>query len=221
MNQIEKIKSEKNEIMSVENVCDTLKNYNLLGNQENILTELLEYNELDATVETVERHRKVLEDLLDQVEKTNIHIKQKQYIKNFLTNYIGLSGNNACLNIIVQETNKLLNEANEEIGHYKTEFQKERDEHNEFRKKYAEKLKDVSIPSFKPTIDLSVTLHDKHKPISSKEIIKLVNQNNNNLNSHRLKRISAKDENGQKISENIKTVHAKKNLNGIQSIHQK
>lgn len=218
----------ENEQMSIETLVCTLNNYNIMANQTELLNELLEYNNYHSTSETVIKYTAVLEDIITKVDESRLSKKNKNMVKTLITAYVTLLGTSQCDKIIIQEQSLQLNSLSTAIDNIQDEYQKERTEHNSLRKKYNEKLKTPkveNISAFMPTVDLSISLCDKNKVLKSKDIVALVNANSEKLKNNKYDkfvRISNKDENGNKINNNIKAVFAKPNdLNCNNIIKQK
>lgn len=212
------------EDMNIETLVSTLKNYKLFKNKKDILNELLEYNQLHSTSETAIYYSTLLEDFINQIDSSKMKKSVKEPLKDHIISIISLAGASHCQNIVIQQQNEMIAKYDVTLENIKEEYQNERDEHNQLRKKYNEKLKNEKIKpvaAFMPTADLSISLYDKNKFIQSKDIVNLMKANEEklkNCNGDEFKRISNKDKNGEKINKNIKAIFAKTNENNCNNV---
>jgi len=206
--------------MSITNLYDTLSSYKLLGkNQNEMMQEMMEFNELNSTTETVTKYSSLLVDLLEKIEKSRISKNIKALLQTIITSFISLSSSNECKNIIIQDQNNLIINQTSIIEQVKSEYQKERDEHNLIRKKYQENPKEENI-SFTPNVDLSITLNNKGKILTNQDCVKLAKKAyETNLSTEKFKRISINDD--ENIKNKVSRVYAKENKGKTSNIIQK
>lgn len=212
--------------ISIGTLVESFKNYKIFKKDTEVLTELLEYSKLHSTSETAEHYSNVLQDLLTKIQNSKLKKSDKELTTSLLTSIVALAGSAHCQNIVIQEQNEIIAKYDVVLENINKEYQNERDEHNQLRKKYNENLKSEKIQpmeAFMPAVDLSITLNDKNKFIPSKDIVEIMKANKERFKNNtgdKFRRISNKNENGEKINKNIKAVFGKPNKDNLQNVKQ-
>lgn len=150
-----------------------IKDVQKLNRASNVdLTEISMYTKNENTRETAQNYLDAIENMITSVESSKISDADKTAYKYAFTEFLIKKCESECKSIIIN-VSKISNKKKqlliEQLHH---DFQKERDEHNELRKKYNEKLKFQSVEI--PTIDLAITLKTK-KTLSNKECLNFLN----------------------------------------------
>ena len=194
------------QVMTIGNLSKTLNAYKLLNKSEKkMMEEMLEFNELHSTIDTVTHYTKLLTDINNKIEKSKMKKELKEAIRLVITHFISLTSSNECKDIIIQDQAEKIVKQSIFIKEIEDEYQKERNEHNMIRKKHNEQLKEENI-NFMPSVDLSITLKQNRKPLSNKECVEFAKKiNTTELDINKFKRVSIQNEN-----ENISRVYAKK-----------
>lgn len=151
---------------------DTIKNITDLSNIN--VKDMLSFEKNELTAETARQYVDVMEELIDKINNMNTSTSQKEQFRAILVLMLSKMCEADCNNILFSTSAKKNKKYRELLDKMRHEFQKERDEHNELRRKYNEKEKDSKVPM--PGISLSLTLKNNIRRLKPSECIELMNE---------------------------------------------
>ena len=214
---------EFNQTLSINTLYNALKVHKIEIDQESLIQELIDFASTDETKDLVDYYVDILKNIENEITTCKISKKDKEDAITFIRSFLTLCDTNRCKdNIIVSICQDVSNlriqssKKDEVIAHLHRKYNKERVEN---------KKEEVPLEHFKPKQEISVSRIDKHKALTTKEILEMKKNASKAVEEGRLSlekytRISAKSESGEKLK-NVKTVHAKITNNKHDNIIQK
>lgn len=151
---------------------DTIKNITDLSNIN--IKDMLSFEKNELTAETARQYVDAMEELIDKINNMNTSTSQKEQFRAILVLMLSKMCEADCNNILFSTSAKKNKKYRELLDKMHQEFQQERDEHNELRRKYNEKEKDSKVPM--PGISLSLTLKNNIRRLKPSECVELMNE---------------------------------------------
>lgn len=151
---------------------DTIKNITDLSNIN--IKDMLSFEKNELTAETARQYVDAMEELIDKINNMNTSTSQKEQFRAILVLMLSKMCEADCNNILFSTSAKKNKKYRELLDKMHQEFQQERDEHNELRRKYNEKEKDSKVPM--PGISLSLTLKNNIHRLKPSECVELMNE---------------------------------------------
>lgn len=151
---------------------DTIKNITDLSNIN--IKDMLSFEKNELTAETARQYVDAMEELIDKINNMNTSTSQKEQFRAILVLMLSKMCEADCNSILFSTSAKKNKKYRELLDKMHQEFQQERDEHNELRRKYNEKEKDSKVPM--PGISLSLTLKNNIRRLKPLECVELMNE---------------------------------------------
>ncbi|CAR98548.1 Protein CBG25581 [Caenorhabditis briggsae] len=163
------------------------------GNKNLDFSEILEYTKNEYTKETAQNYLDALEKMIATIDESKLSQSDKYSYKYAFTKHLTSECKSECKSIIINCLGISNKKKSLILKETQKEYQKERDEHNELRKKYNEKQKEQIVEV--PSIDLSLTLKNK-KTLTNRECLDFLNDLDidDTLLSDKFKRVSVSED---------------------------
>ncbi len=185
------------------------------GKEDLDFSEIVVYTKNDATKEVAQKYLNALEQMITTIDGTILSSSDKFAYKYGFTQLMISKCESECKSIIINKLGLSSKKYKIMLDQMHSDFQKERDDHNELCRRYNEKQKEVHVEI--PSIDLSLTLKNP-KTLSNQECLKFLDDldlDNREL-SDNFKRISVSND-----FPNVSRAYAKKGKGSENVIIQK
>ncbi|CAR98695.1 Protein CBG25245 [Caenorhabditis briggsae] len=142
------------------------------GTKDVDFSEILEYTQNEHTKEIAQNYLDALEKMITTIDSSKLSTSDKFNYKFAFTKHMTSECKSECKSIIINCLGISNKKKSMMIKEVDNAFQKERDEHNELRKKYNEKQKEQIVKV--PSIDLALTIKNK-KTLTNRECLDFLN----------------------------------------------
>lgn len=167
------MKSEKiSQEITLASCYDTIKN---LTNLDDInIKDMLEFEQIELTSKTARQYIDLMYELANKINTMSANLGQKEKLRSILIWSFSNMCEKDCKGILYSNAIQKIKKYKERLDELYENFQKERDEHNELRRKYNEKEKEKIVHM--PGVSVSITLQNYAKPLNPSECRELMNE---------------------------------------------
>ena len=159
------------EQLTLNSYYDTIKNLTNL-NETNV-NDMLVFKNNEITRKTAEKYVNIMAELTQKISYISTSDEDKEKFRSLFIMLFSKMCESDCKGLIVSDLIKRNKKYKHIISELQNNYQKERDEHNEIRKKYNEKEKEAKVDI--PGINLSVSLKN-NKTLKPSECVDLMNE---------------------------------------------
>ena len=142
------------EKLTLNSYYDTIKN--LANLNETNVNDMLVFTNNEITRETAEKYINIMAELTEKISCLSTSNEDKEKFRSLFIMLFSKMCESDCKGLMVSDLVKRNKKYKQVISELQNNYQKERDEHNEIRKKYNEKEKEAKVDV--PGINLSVSL---------------------------------------------------------------
>lgn len=161
----------KEEKLTLNSYYDTIKNLPNLN--ETSVNDMLVFTNNEITRETAAKYINIMTELTEKISCLSTSNEDKEKFRSLFIMLFSKMCESDCKGLIVSDLAKRNKKFKQIINELQNEYQKERDEHNEIRKKYTEKEKEAKVDI--PGINLSISLKN-NKTLKPNECVDLLNE---------------------------------------------
>lgn len=197
-------------VLSIQSLFKTLREMNIITKtQKELIGEMMQYElaDDDEMQELIKENIEVLQNMNSAIKKSKINEELKTTVSLIITYFLKYDLDSKYNSSLLSQISNKIAQYQEYITKLEKEYQTERDEHNELRRKYNEETKaeTIELPKIQA---LSITTK-KNKSLSTREMIDLSKQiKGNTFLKDRFSRISIKDVE-HNLKDKVSTVYAK------------